>query len=134
MRRDHLDAWGYDRPTAPTITALAATGTRFADNISQGSWTKVAVPALLTLISAEAFVSPRSMNLGVTSRAGRPGVPAVRSMNWGLSSAPKDRMRTRAETVFSAGVEEGYLGTRKHYNQQYRSSGTVPYYLSAPPP
>ena len=52
LRRDHLDAWGYDRPTAPNLTALAATGTRFADNISQGSWTKIAVPSLLTSLYA----------------------------------------------------------------------------------
>jgi len=52
LRRDHLDAWGYERSTAPTLAALAAEGTRFADNISQGSWTKVAVPSLLTSLYA----------------------------------------------------------------------------------
>jgi arylsulfatase A-like enzyme len=52
LRSDHLDAWGYERPTAPTLAALAAEGTRFADNISQGSWTKVAVPSLLTSLYA----------------------------------------------------------------------------------
>jgi arylsulfatase A-like enzyme len=52
LRRDHLDAWGYERSTAPTVAALAAEGTRFADNISQGSWTKVAVPSLLTSLYA----------------------------------------------------------------------------------
>jgi arylsulfatase len=52
LRSDHLDAWGYTRRTAPTLTALAEEGTRFADNISQGSWTKVAVPSLLTSMYA----------------------------------------------------------------------------------
>ncbi len=52
LRPDHLNAWGYERPTAPTLAALAAEGTRFADNISQGSWTKVAVPSLLTSLYA----------------------------------------------------------------------------------
>ena len=52
LRPDHLDAWGYERTTAPTVAALAAEGTRFADNISQGSWTKVAVPSLLTSLYA----------------------------------------------------------------------------------
>lgn len=52
LRPDHLDAWGYDRPTAPTLAALAARGTRFADNISQGAWTKVAVPSILTSLYA----------------------------------------------------------------------------------
>jgi arylsulfatase A-like enzyme len=48
LRSDHLDAWGYERPTAPRLAALAAEGTRFADNVSQGSWTKIAVSAILT--------------------------------------------------------------------------------------
>jgi arylsulfatase A-like enzyme len=52
LRSDHLDAWGYHRPTAPNLAALAAEGTRFADNISQGSWTKVAVSSLLTSLYA----------------------------------------------------------------------------------
>jgi arylsulfatase A-like enzyme len=52
LRSDHLDAWGYHRPTAPNLAALAAGGTRFADNISQGSWTKVAVSSLLTSLYA----------------------------------------------------------------------------------
>jgi len=48
LRKDHLDAWGYERETAPTITSLSAEGTRFADNISQGTWTKVAVNSILS--------------------------------------------------------------------------------------
>ena len=70
LRRDHLDAWGYDRPTAPTITSLAAGGTRFADNISQGSWTKVAVPSLLTSLYASThgiFDIPHTIPASVTT-------------------------------------------------------------------
>ncbi len=48
LRRDHLDAWGYERETAPVLTRLAAEGARFADNISQGAWTKVSVGSILT--------------------------------------------------------------------------------------
>ena len=48
MRRDHLDMYGYERSTAPTLTRLANEGVRFADNISQASWTKVSVPSILT--------------------------------------------------------------------------------------
>ena len=48
LRRDHLEPWGYDRPTAPFLTQLASEGTRFADNISQGTWTKVSVPSVLS--------------------------------------------------------------------------------------
>ena len=48
MRRDHLEAYGYERSTSPTLTRLADEGVRFADNISQASWTKVSVPSILT--------------------------------------------------------------------------------------
>ena len=48
MRRDHLEAYGYGRSTAPTLTKLANEGVRFADNIAQASWTKVSVPSILT--------------------------------------------------------------------------------------
>ena len=53
LRPDHLDAWGYDdRVTAPNLTRLLSEGTRFDDNVSQGTWTKVAVPAVLTSLYA----------------------------------------------------------------------------------
>lgn len=50
LRSDHLDAWGHGRKTAPTLTALAAEGVRFADAISPATWTKVAVPSLLSSV------------------------------------------------------------------------------------
>jgi len=48
LRRDHLDAWGYGRETAPNLTRLAAEGTLFADAIAQATWTKASVPSMLT--------------------------------------------------------------------------------------
>lgn len=48
LRRDHLDSWGYRRPTAPVLASLAAEGAVFADTISQGTWTKVSVPSILS--------------------------------------------------------------------------------------
>jgi glucan phosphoethanolaminetransferase (alkaline phosphatase superfamily) len=39
MRADRLSAYDYDRETSPNIDALAATGVRFAENLSQSSWT-----------------------------------------------------------------------------------------------
>jgi len=52
LRSDHLDAWGHDRLTAPTLADLAAEGARFADTVSQGAWTKIAVPSILTSLYA----------------------------------------------------------------------------------
>ncbi len=48
LRSDHLDAWGYGRDTAPTLTALAEGGVRAADCVSQATWTKVSVPSIFT--------------------------------------------------------------------------------------
>ena len=50
LRSGHLDAYGYGRETAPTLTRLATEGVRFSDTISQATWTKVSVPTLLTSI------------------------------------------------------------------------------------
>jgi arylsulfatase A-like enzyme len=48
LRRDRLQAYGHERENSPTLTALAAEGVVFEDNIAQGSWTKVSVPSFLT--------------------------------------------------------------------------------------
>ncbi len=48
LRRDHLDAYGYERATAPTVRWFAENGILFRDNISQGTWTKVSVSSILT--------------------------------------------------------------------------------------
>ena len=50
LRRDHLEAWGHGRATAPALSALASGGVRFADAISPATWTKVAVPSLLSSV------------------------------------------------------------------------------------
>jgi arylsulfatase A-like enzyme len=48
LRRDHLDVYGYNRPTAPNIRRLASEGALVQDCISQATWTKVATPSLMT--------------------------------------------------------------------------------------
>ena len=48
LRSDHLDAYGYERETAPAVSRLAAEGTLFRDNIAQGTWTKVSAPSMYT--------------------------------------------------------------------------------------
>ncbi len=47
LRRDHLDAYGYARETAPVLRSLAAQGARFEDCIAQATWTKVSSPSIL---------------------------------------------------------------------------------------
>ncbi len=48
LRQDHLQPWGYERETAPTLTRLASKGAVFEDNISQATWTKTSVTTLMT--------------------------------------------------------------------------------------
>ncbi len=48
LRSDHLNAYGYERETAPHLARMAGNGALFLDNISQASWTKVSTPSILT--------------------------------------------------------------------------------------
>ncbi len=48
LRRDRLPWHGGERDNAPNLARLAAEGTVFTSNVSQGSWTKVSVPSILT--------------------------------------------------------------------------------------
>jgi arylsulfatase A-like enzyme len=48
LRADRLGAYGYRRDTSPNLDALAATGIRFAQQVSQSSWTKCSMASLWT--------------------------------------------------------------------------------------
>jgi arylsulfatase A-like enzyme len=48
LRKDHLDAYGYHRSTAPHVKELAREGILFENCISQATWTKVASPTMFT--------------------------------------------------------------------------------------
>jgi len=48
LRADRLGAYGYERDTSPNLDALAATGVRFARQVSQSSWTKCSMASLWT--------------------------------------------------------------------------------------
>lgn len=48
LRRDHLDVYGYDRATAPTVARMAREGALFADSHVNGTWTKVSTTSLFS--------------------------------------------------------------------------------------
>jgi arylsulfatase A-like enzyme len=48
LRKDHLDAYGYERPTAPALRKLAEDGALFNNALTQTSWTKAATPSIMT--------------------------------------------------------------------------------------
>jgi arylsulfatase A-like enzyme len=47
LRTDHLDVYGYERPTAPNLRRLAEEGALFRHAVTQTSWTKAATPSVL---------------------------------------------------------------------------------------
>ncbi|HJS60073.1 MAG TPA: sulfatase [Vicinamibacteria bacterium] len=48
LRTDHLDAYGYARPTAPTLKRLADRGVMFRNALSQTGWTKASASSVMT--------------------------------------------------------------------------------------
>lgn len=48
LRADRLGTYGYERATSPTLDALASTGIRFANHLSQSSWTKTSMASIWT--------------------------------------------------------------------------------------
>ncbi|MBW2447051.1 MAG: sulfatase [Deltaproteobacteria bacterium] len=48
LRADRLSSWGYERETSPVMDALAASGIRFANNMSQSTWTKTSMASIFT--------------------------------------------------------------------------------------
>ena len=48
LRKDHLDVYGYGRPTAPILRGLAGEGALFQNAITQTSWTKAETPSIMT--------------------------------------------------------------------------------------
>ncbi len=48
LRADRLGAYGYERDTSPNRDTLAASGVRFANQVSQSSWTKCSMASLWT--------------------------------------------------------------------------------------
>lgn len=60
----HLSAYGYRRPTSPTLAAVAQRGVRFVSHISNSSWTRPSFTTIITgLNKSEHKVELSSRNL-----------------------------------------------------------------------
>jgi arylsulfatase A-like enzyme len=55
LRADRLGCYGYDAPVTPNIDRLAASGVRFEQAITGGSWTQAAFPVILTSTYASMY-------------------------------------------------------------------------------
>lgn len=80
LRRDHVSAYGYARPTTPHLDRLAAEGALFTDAVSASNWTLPAHMSVLTGLSPAAHgveddadrLLPAVLSLGqVMKRSGR---------------------------------------------------------------
>lgn len=71
LRADHVGAYGYGRPTTPTIDSLAASGALFENAFSTTSWTLPSHTAMLTgLVDRAHGVTAPKRTLG-------PGIPTL---------------------------------------------------------
>ena len=70
LRADHLGAYGYDRPTSPSLDAFARTAALFEDARAQASCTYPSVNSLLTSRLPETFLANRAPT-------GGPGGPSL---------------------------------------------------------
>jgi len=52
MRADHVSAFGYERPTTPTLEKLAQRGTRFARTYANAPWTRASTACTFTGMNA----------------------------------------------------------------------------------
>lgn len=76
LRADHLEAYGYDRPTAPRIKQLADRGVLFQSALSQANWTLPAMASILTslypfehgAVLAERKLGPQTLTLAQALR------------------------------------------------------------------
>lgn len=71
LRADHLDAYGYARATAPSLTAFAADGVLFENAIAAAPATQLAVASLMTGLWPTSHADP--------SRRRPQGAPYLRS-------------------------------------------------------
>jgi arylsulfatase A-like enzyme len=72
LRADHLAAYGYGRPTSPTVDALARSSVLFEDARSQSSCTFPSVNSLLTSRAPEIFLGQPHQAMGIPA-----GVPSL---------------------------------------------------------
>ena len=71
LRADHVSCYGYDRPTTPSLDALACDGTRFSHAYSPAGWTPPAHASMLTGLfpTQHGAVDENRLHEGVTTLA-----------------------------------------------------------------
>jgi arylsulfatase A-like enzyme len=118
LRRDHLDVYGYGRPTGPAVRRMAAEGTLFRDEVVQATWTKVSTPSVLTSLYPATHgvfdFSDRLPASAVTlAEVYRQAGYATLSMSSGLFTGRFTNLHKGFEEVQENGSIKGELRTSK---------------------
>jgi len=74
LRADHLGAYGYSRPTSPSLDAVASRGVLFEQAIASAPWT---LPSAMSLLTGRLPSSHRVENDGMKLPAGIPTLARV---------------------------------------------------------
>jgi arylsulfatase A-like enzyme len=123
LRADRLGAWGYGGPaTSPFLDRLAAEGVMFGRAISSSSWTKPAIPTLMT------GIWPTTHRVGATSYSDRlpAGVPLVqerfRDTGWRTGSFSASPLGSTL-----SGLERGFgtVAPPRHWRGEVGDLGQV---------
>ena len=104
LRADHLGSYGYGRPTAPRIEAIAREGLVFDSAFSQAPWTKPSVASLFT--SVYIAVHDVLYTKKVAGEAAR-------------SSVLSPKFLTLAEALHSHGFATGGFGHKMHLRPEF---------------
>lgn len=111
LRADHLEAYGYERPTSPFMAELAARGLLFEQAFSQAPWT---LPSHGSMLMSR---HPSSLGEGLWERPGRLPEEAV-----SIAEVLRDAgLRTRA--IVSPGFVSAVFGLDQgfeHYGEHSR--------------
>lgn len=111
LRADHLEAYGYERPTSPFMSELAGRGVLFEQAFSQAPWT---LPAHGTMLMSR---HPSALGEGVWERPGRLPEEAV-----SIAEVLRDAgLRTKA--IVSPGFVSAVFGLDQgfeHYGEHER--------------
>ncbi len=102
LRADRLGAYGYERDTSPNLDALAASGIRFAQQVSQSSWTKCSMSSLWTGLYPARTRSLRSHDR-ISDEATMPAVrkPASRKISAGRRASSESTSWERSTPVLT---------------------------------
>ena len=112
LRKHHLTAYGHDRENSPNLSRMATEGVLFRDAITQGTWTKVSVPSILSSLypSTHEIVTfnDRLPSTAVTLAEALQGAGFA---TWASSSVPFSGQLTNlhqgVETLYEVGSVQG---------------------------